>query len=535
MDSQAASWRTTLLWFLFALAVGTVFARAALPGIAPASDLWDYSQEARQIARGEGFTSLYTYPVHLGHEEPPFPVLWRMPLYAVLGALLLKLGVALPAGFLYLGAVAHALLVALTYRLGAKLDSARAGSWAAACALACPLLLDFYNPGMSQAPAAVLGLAVWLLLLGPGGVLAAAIAAVAAAGAWYLRGESVLFVPIWLWVAARGETNATRPHVDATRPGPANPPRWRRAVTFACVYAALCVPWLIVAQRMHGGFSIQGNPMLLYTAQYPGYSSSRMLGADLPGVLEYVSSHSGAFAFRFLKDVAGYLLDLVDGLGPVALGAAVVGIFFSGLSQVPIVIRRYAPLLIAITLQVLAMSALERSPRFLVPVLPLVLVLLGIAAAPALARIADRRVLAALLLAVALERGAHVLHRRGDAARRFPPVAASTAPALAERAREWPRGGLLLSDAPDWAVWHLDRPALFFPLMAQFDSLCAARPVRAVWLSPVARLRNIADGDTAWVGRMDRNEGLTGFSGPEALPDGSRLYLRAARAGEPIP
>ncbi|HYR53000.1 MAG TPA: hypothetical protein VET83_10345, partial [Candidatus Dormibacteraeota bacterium] len=97
---HASTGRPALVWFLLALAVGILFARAALPGIAPASDLWDYSQEARQIARGEGFTSLYTYPLFLdASSNAPFPVLWRMPLYAMLGAFLLKLGIALPAGF----------------------------------------------------------------------------------------------------------------------------------------------------------------------------------------------------------------------------------------------------------------------------------------------------------------------------------------------------------------------------------------------------------------------------------------------------
>ena len=231
MNGEQHTARTTLLWFLLALGAGILFARAALPGIAPHNDLWDYSQEARQIARGEGFTSLYTYPVSLGDTRPPFPVLWRMPLYAALGALLLRLGVSLPAGFLYLGAVAHALLVALTFLLGAKLHSTRAGLWAAACALACPLLLDFYNPGMSQAPAAVLGLLVWILLLGSGGALAAAIAAVVAAAAWYLRAESLLFVPLWLWIAITPSGNTS--------------PRWSRALVFVAVYVALCLPWLI--------------------------------------------------------------------------------------------------------------------------------------------------------------------------------------------------------------------------------------------------------------------------------------------------
>ena len=91
----------------------------------------------------------------------------------------------------------------------------------------------------------------------------------------------------------------------------------------------------------------------------------------------------------------------------------------------------------------------------------------------------------------------------------------------------------MLSDAPDWAAWHLDRPALFFPLMSQLDSLRATRPIAAIWLSPAARARNIADGDTAWVGMMDRNEGLPGFSGPETLPGGSRVYVRTEGAAVP--
>jgi hypothetical protein len=142
--------------------------------------------------------------------------------------------------------------------------------------------------------------------------------------------------------------------------------------------------------------------------------------------------------------------------------------------------------------------------------------------------VARNRALAALLLVVVLERGAQVVYQRGDALRRFPPVPAATEPALAERAREWPRGGLVLSDAPDWVAWHLDRPALLLPLMAQVDSLAAARPVTAIWLSPAARQRNVADRDTAWVGAMDRGERLRGFSGPEALPGGSLLYVVAS-------
>jgi hypothetical protein len=375
-------------------------------------------------------------------------------------------------------------------------------------------MLDFYSPGMSQAPAAVFDLCVWLVLLGTGGAVTAGFAGVAAAGAWYLRGESLLFIPIWLWIAARPRSGAGEP-------------RWPRAIAFGAVYAALCLPWVLESHR--GGGTIQGNPMLLYTAQYPGYSSSRMLGATLPGMLEYVALHPGAFVLRVAKGIAGYVLDLFDGIGPLALGIALAGTVVAGLRPSAALARRHAPLLVAIALQILAMSALERSPRFLLPILPLVFILIGAAAEPALTRRAQNRALVALLLVVILERGVRVVYQHGDALRRFPPVAAWTAGALAERARDWPRGGLVLSDAPDWVAWHLDRPALFLPLRVQVDSLAASRPVAAIWLSPEGRQRNVADGDTAWVRAIDGSQAVAGFRGPEVGPGGSRIYVRAGQ------
>jgi hypothetical protein len=186
-------------------------------------------------------------------------------------------------------------------------------------------------------------------------------------------------------------------------------------------------------------------------------------------------------------------------------------------------------LIAAIILQVLAMSALERNPLFLIPVVPLLLVLIGIAASPALERISHRRVLAILLMAVVLERGARVLVQQADARRRFPPVAEGTAETLNQRAREWPSRGLILSDAPDWIAWHLDRPALLLPLSAQLDSLVAARAPAAVWLSPIARDRNVADRDSGWVKVIDEGGRLEGFRGPDRLPGGSTLYVLGSK------
>lgn len=502
--------RSAILWGAAALVLALLFSAAVAPTIAPSNDLWDYSQEARQIARGEGFTSLYTYPTHLGPaERPPFPVRWRMPLYAARGAMVLNMGAPLPLGYLLVVAQSHAALVAFVFLLGAHLASTRAGHVAAATALACPLFLDAYSPGMSQVPVAALSLLVWLLLLRWRGPATAVLAALVAAAAWYLRGESLLMAPLWIWAAGRGNR--------------------KRGVLFAAAYVALCAPWPIyLAQTTGHASSIQGNPMLLYTPEYPGYSSTRSYGTSMPGAIPYVLAHPMTFAVRWVKDVLGFGLDLVSGLGPIALGLAMAGLLLRDPSGRYAPLRPARPFVVAIALQIAAFSALERSPRFLVPVAPLACVMVGIAAAPALDRFCGRRALAALFALLLLERALTVAFQTREAPRRFPPLAPATAAALNEAARNgaWRNDRLIASDVPDWVAWHADRPALLLPLFRDLARVDRDHPIGAVFLSPGARGRNVADADTAWVGVIDRNEPLPGFSGPEMLPGGATLYVR---------
>jgi hypothetical protein len=125
--SKTLPWRAAALWALLALALATLFACVTYSRIPPSSDVWDYAQEARQLARSQGFTSLYTYPTHLGTEPAPFPVRWRMPLYAAIGAAFLTLGLPLPLGFFIVAVLAHAALVGLVFLLASHLHSPRAG------------------------------------------------------------------------------------------------------------------------------------------------------------------------------------------------------------------------------------------------------------------------------------------------------------------------------------------------------------------------------------------------------------------------
>ena len=500
--------RMAMAWALFAAAVATAFAFATYRALPPASDAWDYAQEARQLARGEGFTSLYTYPSHIGEDHPPFPVRWRMPGFAWVGAGLLKWGVPLPAGFFAIAIAAHALLVMLVFLLATHLHSWRAGAIAAAAAIASPLLLDPYAAALSQVPTAALSLGVWLLLLRGRGVASAASAALLAAAAWYLRGESLLFAPLWLWTAWKKGSAA-------------------RGAAFAAAYIALCVPWPFALHAMTGATTpIHGNPMLLYTAQYPGYSSTRTYAESLPGVLEYVAQHPAALLWRIMKDGVGYGVDLLWGLGPIAVGLGMAGLL---LREPAVRWRSLAPalpLLIAAALQIAAFSCLERSPRFLVPALPLVCVALGLAAAPALDRFCGRSMVLAIFALLLLERGAVVALEVRNAARRFPPLPTSLVGELETRMSGAPKTALLWTDVPDWAAWHLDRSALLLPLWRQMAQLQADHPAAAIFLSPEARSRNLADGESEWVRAIERGDSIPGWGEPEPLTAGSRLYRR---------
>jgi len=513
------------------------------------------------MARGQGFTSLYTYPVHLDNDAPPFPVRWRMPLFPAIGALFLMAGIALPKGYFILAIASHAALVALVFLLGAHLHSNRAGHIAAATAIATPLLLDPYSAGLSQVPAAALAFGAWLLLLRGGGILTVTLAAMLAALTWYMRIESVVMIPVWLWAAGLGVRHARelaaarRDAVAAMTPTPdptAAPtqrdvlpthrkpaPLLGRPVVFLVLYGAFCLPWLLVNQKA----GIQGNPMLLYTPEYPAYTSMRTFGERLPDIPTYVKEHPKSFEKRILKDGAGYGVDLLWGLGALATGLGLAGFLLRRPGR-----ERWralapaAPLLVGAIIQIAAFSCLERSPRFLAPAVALIAVALGIVAAPALDRFSNRAIRAAFLALIILERATTVAFETREAARRFPPLPEALAAEVRQRldagtpqntgvaseagAPHGPRpGSLIWTDIPDWTSWHLDRAALLLPRWGQRFGVSASHSVEAIFLSPAARDRNAADGEAEWVRVIERGDSISGFSGPERLQGQSLLYL----------
>ena len=121
-------------------------------------------RSAARLARGEGFTSLYTYPTHLGSDLASFP---RAVAHAALRRDRRRLFVtrrAASTGY-FIVAVLDALRSSSSSS-SRPTPSSRAVLLAAACAIASPILLDPFSAGLSQVPTAALGAGIWLLLLG---------------------------------------------------------------------------------------------------------------------------------------------------------------------------------------------------------------------------------------------------------------------------------------------------------------------------------------------------------------------------------
>src|SRR3972149_9123766 len=103
----------------------------------------------------------------------------------------------------------------------------------------------------------------------------------------------------------------------------------------------------------------------------PRSSSWRMVGVALPGPIAQLLEHPGDAAFRYARNVFGSVLDLLHALGPVGVGLAIAGLAIRR-PRTRIDYRSpVAPLVLAILIQILALSAIHRAPRFLVPVMPL--------------------------------------------------------------------------------------------------------------------------------------------------------------------
>lgn len=130
-------------------------------------DAFDYAQMARQLAAGEGMTSLQAFPYVVGwladggfEAGSPWPNVWRFPLPIVLRAASMRLlgpseaAALLPALLLSLGTAP------LLFRLANRLGGALAGLLAASLWIVSPSQHQFASSGLTEPGAVALAVAI---------------------------------------------------------------------------------------------------------------------------------------------------------------------------------------------------------------------------------------------------------------------------------------------------------------------------------------------------------------------------------------
>jgi len=228
-------------WVLGAvgLVLRVALAAWASQRVPPAADGKFYHVVAERIARGHGYTWLWpdgavTYAAH-------YPVGYP----ALVGALYVPFG-AHPVVAMLLNATLGALGVVAVHRI-CGLVAGRAGAALAALLVALHPTLVGYTPALMTegVVGALLGIVAWLSLVTRqasgrwrwGGWLGMALLLGVTT---LVRPQSLLFAPIFGWVASRGATVSGRVVTDAG---------WRRsllgAILTTAVVVATCTPWTV--------------------------------------------------------------------------------------------------------------------------------------------------------------------------------------------------------------------------------------------------------------------------------------------------
>jgi 4-amino-4-deoxy-L-arabinose transferase-like glycosyltransferase len=332
--------------------------------VPPYSDTWDYLQLGRQIATGQGFTSLFSYPLFLpwsGDSSPAdghFPLLWRPPIYPMLvaGSFALTGGPSAWAPVL-LQALGYLLAILATYLLVLEFTGRRWALLGGLVVALSPPLIGLEEPGIATT------LYGALLVFAVRAVLRADTRGKAAlAGATFgllalLRGEAVLFLPAMMWLLWAGDRGD----------------RERRIWLFLVAAVLVSVPW-ILRTWIVSGRPFFGTSSLLFieTTDFPAWTSSRSVDTLSRSALLWALSEPVQVGWKSLKNLYHYLTQAL--LLPLPALAPFVWAAAGRLTRVGRESAWCSAILIALGLTILVLSPLEYAPRLLVPFIPLLTV-----------------------------------------------------------------------------------------------------------------------------------------------------------------
>lgn len=416
------------------------------------ADANDYAQMGRQLHRGEGFTSIQTFPYVLAWleardlpTEPPWPNVTRFPLITILNAF--SFGVVGPND---LGAVlAGGLLLAVTgaaaFALGNRLFGPLAGLVAAALIITSPTQLRFALSGLTEIGAAFFLVASALCLIvaceSERRPIAAALTLGVVTGLAYLqRGNLIVLVPIVVllhWVGSRRRSLEATGALLAGLAASAGPWMLRNSIHFGGPLVSL------TGERALLFHLVPGDPFYAFT-QYDKWS---VVTENARGIFDSLASgwHLTHYDQLFGREFAWLgPLFLVSVLAIRSRRVAVVWLFalISFIGCAILLLATYnharyyhpfAPLLLTLVVG-LAVGVVRRLPRWAHYSLPVLAVtVVAIAAPPAFDNVGRRL-----------------------------PKAPRDKPVLDQIVKLVPPDAIVASNASWKLAWYCDRPSVRF-------------------------------------------------------------------------
>lgn len=421
----------------------------------PHSDAWDYLQLGRSIAEGSGFQSDFTYPILLSlDDQPPFPTLWRLPLYPLVVSIPFLVWEDPPLeAALGIGGLFHVLSGILFYLWLTRLLPIAWAFWGGIVWILNPHLLDSSLQGLSEPFYLCLCIGLFWIL-SEKGLSRPILLGVWIGLCWITRSNTLLFLPgvlLWGWMESPTPRGALR-----------------RLVGIGVTVGLVCLPWWIRNSLVVGDpfFNMSRFLPLMFSTDWPGWTLFR---TDFPSLAEVPPvdpvrvidsgiSHLWSFGIR---------QRLLSG-NPVLLLLALYGVVASWRNRG----LRPALWLLAVfflasdLITVAFLCAVEPVIRLYLPVMPLatVFALLGLYSLSGAERGRGRFVLVACLLALSV----FLYAARFAAGLEREPWRTLSPESVEEWKEKIPAGAVILSDTADYLAWRLDRTTVFMPTL---DSL----------------------------------------------------------------
>ncbi len=446
-----------LLFLLGTSSVLWVFLYSLGPKIPiPHSDCWDYIQLGRSIAEGNGFESLFTYPILLSIDpEPPFLTFWRLPVYPLLCSFPFLVFENPPISvFIGMGGFFYVLSCGLFFLWLNGFFSVRSSLFGSFLWIANPHLLDSSLQGLSEPFFICLLLGVFLILSRVGTFHPLLLGGLVGL-CWMTRSNTLLFIPGLLLFLS----------VDA----PSKVIFLKRAGWIAVAVAAVCLPWWVRNLWAVGDpfFNMSGFLPLMMSGEYPGWTLFR---TDFESLGEIPSVPVGEIirgGLIHLWDFA--ILQRLLSCNPILILLALFG-GWSGWKH-----RRRDPrfflwvIFVAVTdaITMIFLCFVEPVIRLYLPVIPLVYLLALRGMEELGMRVSGKIATRVILIVVFVSVFAYLVRFAASLEKEPWPVLAgdSIANIQAMASSE----SLFLSDTPDYLATVLDRDTVFLPTLGTID------------------------------------------------------------------